>query len=104
MGTFTYGAARRCPAAFIQMSEVVIRLERPASLTPELRAWINSRLGSGRALLTRSRLNGSGPRALLLRVRLESESDDGVDEEVTDLMTDLRLLGLRPALVPERVA
>jgi hypothetical protein len=104
MGTCTYGAEGRRRATSIQMSEVVIRLERPASLTPELRAWINSRLGSGRALLTRSRLNGSGPRALLLRVRLHSESEDGVYEEVTDLMTDLRLLGLRPALVSEQVA
>jgi hypothetical protein len=104
MGTFTYGEGWWLRAPSIQMSEVVIRLERPASLTPELRAWINSRLGSGRALLTRSRLNGSGPRALLLRVRLRSESEDGVYEEVTDLMTDLRLLGLRPALVSEQVA
>jgi hypothetical protein len=104
MGTFTHREAWRRGAPCIQMSEVVIRLERPASLTPELRAWINSRLGSGRALLTRSRLNGSGPRALLLRVRLQSESEDGVYEEVTDLMTDLRLLGLRPALVSEQAA
>jgi hypothetical protein len=81
------------------MSEVVIRLERPASLTPELRAWINHRLGSGRAVLSRSRLNGSGPRDLLLRVELASKSDDAAHEEVTDLMTDLRLLGLRPAVV-----
>jgi hypothetical protein len=86
----------------VAMSEVLIALERPASLTPELRAWIHHRIGSGRALLTRSRLNGPGP-TLLLRVELDAESDDAVDEEVTDLMTDLRLLGLRPALVSQQV-
>lgn len=86
------------------MSEVVIRLERPALVTPELRAWINHRLGSGRAVLSRSRLNGSGPRALLLRVELESNSKDASHEEVTDLMTDLRLLGLRPAVVSQKPA
>jgi hypothetical protein len=83
------------------MSEAVIRLERPALVTAELRAWINHRLGSGRAVLSRSRLNGSGPPTLLLRVELDSESDEAANDEVTDLMTDLRLLGLRPALVAE---
>jgi hypothetical protein len=84
------------------MSEILIALERPALLTPELRAWINHRLGSGRARLTRSRLNGSDP-TLLLRVELDADSGDAVDEEVTDLMTDLRLLGLRPSLVSQQV-
>ena len=86
------------------MSEVTIHLERPALVTPELRAWIHHRLGSGRAGLTRSRLNESGPRALVLRVELRAKSGDAVDEEVADLMTDLRLLGLRPALVSEQFA
>jgi hypothetical protein len=84
------------------MPEVLISLERPALLTPELRAWINHRLGSGRALLTRSRLNGSTP-TLMLRVELDADTDEAVDEEVIDLMTDLRLLGLRPALVSQQV-
>ncbi|MBV8941188.1 MAG: hypothetical protein JO321_09240 [Solirubrobacterales bacterium] len=85
------------------MPEVLIRLERPASLTPELRAWIRQRLGSGRALLTRRRLNGSDPGALLLRVEVAPDARAGVQEEVADLMTDLRLLGLRPTLVSEPV-
>jgi hypothetical protein len=52
------------------MPEVLIRLERPALLTPELRAWLADRMDGGRAVL----------------------------------MTDLRLLGLRPALVSEQLA
>lgn len=32
------------------------------------------------------------------------DSDDEVQDEVGDLMTDLRLLGLRPALVSEQLA
>ncbi|HET9719623.1 MAG TPA: hypothetical protein VFP55_06065 [Solirubrobacteraceae bacterium] len=85
------------------MAEVVIRLERPAMLTPELRAWISHRLGAGRAVLTRGRLNGSERGSLLLRVQMTSVAD-AVDEEVAELMTDLRLLGLRPTLVSEQVA
>jgi hypothetical protein len=81
--------------AFASVPEVLIRLERPASLTPELRAWINHRLGSGHAALTRSRL-GSGDRAVVLRVELRDGSD------IEDLLTDLRLLGLRPNLLSEQ--
>jgi hypothetical protein len=86
------------------MPEVLIRLERPALLTPELRAWLADRMDGGRAVLARERTNGSDRGALLLRVEMTSDSDDEVQDEVGDLMTDLRLLGLRPALVSEQLA
>ena len=82
------------------MEEVLIRLERP-SLTPELRAWI-AHLGAGRAVLTRGRVTGSDRSSLLLRVEM-NPGTGGVDEEIAELMTDLRLLGLRPTLVSEMV-
>jgi|GEM_PF-3327097 len=81
------------------VAEVLILLERPASLTPELRAWINQRAGSGRAVLTRGRVNGSDRPSVMLRVEIESDSEDEAEDEVADLITDLRLLGLRPTLV-----
>jgi hypothetical protein len=86
------------------MPEVLIRLERPALLTPELRAWLADRMDGGRAVLARERTNGSDRGALLLRVEIGDDSDDEVQDEVGDLMTDLRLLGLRPALVSEQLA
>jgi hypothetical protein len=86
------------------MPEVLIRLERPALLTPELRAWLADRMDGGRAVLARERTNGSDRGALLLRVEMSSDLDDEVQDEVGDLMTDLRLLGLRPALVSEQLA
>ncbi len=86
------------------MPEVLIRLERGASLTPELRAWLGDRLGSGRVVLSRSRLNGSGRAAVLLRMELPESSEDATQEGLTDLLTDLRLLGLRPTLLSEQPA
>jgi hypothetical protein len=83
------------------VAQVLIRLDRP-TLTPELRAWINHRLGLGRAVLTRSRLSSSDRSAMLLRLDVQAGPDDGIDDEVTDLLTDLRLLGLRPTLVFEQ--
>ena len=99
------------------MPEVLIRLERPALVTPELRAWLADRMDGGRAVLARERTNGSDRGALLLRVEMGThppgahppgthppDSDGEVQDEVGDLMTDLRLLGLRPALVSEQLA
>jgi hypothetical protein len=86
------------------MPEVVIRLERPATLTPELRAWISHRFGPSRALLSRSRSEGPGESTLLLRVRIDAESPRKLEEEIGDLLTDLRLLGLSPTLLQGNLA
>ena len=66
-------------------------------MTPELRAWINH-LGPGRAVLSRGAAVGPGRHPLLLRITPRSDSDDEIREEIDDLLTDLRLLGLRPTV------
>jgi hypothetical protein len=85
------------------MAEVLIRLQRPALLTPELRAWLAERMDGGRAVLARERSNGSDRGALLLRLEVPNGSAEALESEVADLLTDLRLLGLRPALVSEQL-
>jgi hypothetical protein len=82
--------------------EVRILLQRPALLTPEFRAWIGSRLGSGKVALTRSRSGGSGRSAVLMRVELQADSERAMEEEIADLLTDLRLLGLHPTPLAEQ--
>lgn len=86
------------------MPEVVIRLERPATVTPELRAWISHRFGSNQALLSRTRSEAPGQSTLLLRIRTEAEAGRTLDDEVDDLLTDLRLLGLSPTLLQRSFA
>ena len=86
-----------------RVAEVLIRLQRPALLTPELRAWLADRMEGGRAMIARERANGSHRGGLLLHVEVPGGSDQAVQSEVADLMTDLRLLGLRPALVSEQL-
>ncbi len=82
----------------LRMAEVVIALSPPASLTPELRAWIRQRPNGGRAVLTRRRASQSDPGALVLRMDLAQAPGASADEEIAELITDLRLLGLRPVL------
>ncbi len=55
-------------------------------------------------MLTRSRLNGSGKPSMLLRAEVQADSEAEVEEEVADLLTDLRLLGLRPTLASQQQA
>jgi hypothetical protein len=92
--------ARDCQPSGV--AEAVILLEGGVSMTPELHAWISQRLGSGRAALTRTRLADSDRAAVLLRVEVDGSTEAAMQEEVADLVTDLRLLGLRPTLLSEQ--
>jgi hypothetical protein len=83
------------------VTEIAIALDRPA-LTPEVRAWINNRPGKRRPVLARGRLADRG--AVLLRVDVEAESEIAEQDEVESLLTDLRMLGLRPKLLDKDVA
>jgi len=80
------------------MTEIAIALGRPA-ITPEVRAWLNHRSGAERPVLTRGREAGLARGAVLLRIDLQAASEAEVQDEVESLMTDLRMLGLRPTLL-----
>ncbi len=84
------------------MTDVLIRLARPATMTPELRAWIGDRLGPRRAILTRRR-GGPGEPTLLLRISTDTAVERTNEEDLDDLLTDLRLLGLAPTLLAVQV-
>jgi hypothetical protein len=85
------------------VTEIAIALDRPA-LTPEVRAWINNHPAKRRPVLTRahgSRLNRG---TMLLRIEVDAASEADVQHEVESLLTDLRMLGLRPKLLDKDVA
>jgi hypothetical protein len=50
-------------------------------------------------VLARGRVNGNGHSAVLLRLDVEAASDAETQDEVESLLTDLRMLGLRPTLL-----
>jgi hypothetical protein len=90
------GAAPRCQACFA-VSEMLIEFQRPDSLPEsEMRDWIAARARSRRPWLA---LREPSAQALLLHVELDDDSAEAADEQLTELMLDMRLLGLRPALV-----
>lgn len=81
------------------MAEVLISFRRPASMSDhELRAWVVEQSVVRRLALVLCGQHGLEAQAL--RVRVEAPDDTGLDEELTELITDMRLLGLRPVTVP----
>jgi hypothetical protein len=79
------------------VTEISIALDRPA-LTPEVRAWINNHPAKRRPVLTRGHQSDMSHGAVVLRIEVEA-SEAEVHDEVESLLTDLRMLGLRPKLL-----
>ena len=80
------------------MTEISIALDRPA-LTPEVRAWINNHPAKRRPVLTRGHHSDMTRGAVLLRIEVDASSESELHDEVESLLTDLRMLGLRPKLL-----
>jgi hypothetical protein len=102
MGTCTYSGGRTHRRSWLAVTEIAIALDRPA-LTPEVRAWINNHPAKRRPVLTRGH-SDMGRGAVLLRMEVEGSSEAEVQDEVESLLTDLRMLGLRPKLLDRDVA
>jgi hypothetical protein len=80
------------------VGEVLISFSRPASLAEsEMRAWIAERARSRGPALSLGRPDES--RQHMLRVQMHADSSESAEEQLTDLMLDMRLLGLRPSVV-----
>ena len=65
----------------------------------EMRSWITKRAAGGQPALALRGRDGSSNQARLLRAELHAESIESADEQLADLIMDMRLLGLRPSVV-----
>ena len=65
----------------------------------EIQSWISEQATNGRPALTLSRGNLSNGQVLFVRLALGVSSATAANEQLVDLMMDMRLLGLRPAVV-----
>ncbi len=83
--------------------EVLISLTRPASMSDsEIQAWISKEATSRQPSLVLTRRQLSDGSGLLLRVAPGARSGTAANEQLADLMMDMRLLGLRPTVVSRR--
>ncbi len=82
------------------MADVVIALQRPLSMgVSEMRAWVIGRASARQPALTLSVPEAPSSDRLLLRVELDDDAMGTAEDDFIDLMTDMRLLGLRPEVV-----
>jgi hypothetical protein len=89
-------ACERCA-----MAEVVIAFHRPPTMTAsDMRAWVIDRALVRQRALALSVPDASWGQGLRLRVEIDDGAVETAEEELTDLMMDMRLLGFRPAVVP----
>lgn len=84
-----------------RMAEVLIAFRRPPSMsTSQMHEWVDGLTLEPQGALAVSAPEESGSDGLRLRVRIKDDAVETGVEELADLMTDMRLLGLRPAVVP----
>ena len=82
------------------MAEIVIAFRRPASMTTsEMRAWVVDRALVGPSALTVSVAEASVGRGLRLRVETDDGAAETAEDQLSELMMDMRLLGFHPAVV-----
>ncbi len=85
------------------MAEVVIAFHRPGSMSAsEMRAWVIDRALVRQRALVLSIPEPALGEGMRLRVEIDDSAADAADEELSDLMMDMRLLGFRPAVVAPR--
>ncbi len=83
------------------MAEVAITFEQSASLSKsEVRAWLKERTRAGTPAITLDGADRAECGALVLRVEAPEDWTGAVEDQIADLLMDMRLLGLRPTVGP----
>ena len=87
-----------CAGEHDRMAEVLIFLQRPPTLSEaEMRTWLLERAGTHRPKLAIAEPDHRDAQQALLQVDVEADSVQDARTQLNELMTDMRLVGLRPA-------
>lgn len=83
------------------VAEIVIAFRRPQSMSAsEMRAWVIDRALVRQHALVLSVPEASWGQGFRLRVEIDDSAIEAAEEELSELMMDMRLLGFEPAVVP----
>jgi hypothetical protein len=81
------------------MAEVLIGFRRPESMSEAaMRSWMESRVAARRPVIALGASNDAEPDGVL-RMTVTGHEDGAAEDQIADLMLDMRLLGLRPTVV-----
>jgi hypothetical protein len=65
----------------------------------EMRAWMNERAQARSPAITLGVTDGAGRDPQVLRVKVRGDWTEAADDQLADLIMDMRLLGLRPTIM-----
>ena len=98
MGTVTHRALDAHLAAFRDMAQLVIRFRRPESLSDEeMQTWLSQRAHGRQPAVALARVGDEGEQALVLNLDGHASEEDPYADQLIDLLTDMRLLGMKPS-------
>jgi hypothetical protein len=82
------------------MGEIVIAFRRPPSMSAsEMRGWVIDRALVRQRALALSVPEASWGQGFRLRVEIDDSAAETAEEELSELMMDMRLLGFQPDVV-----
>lgn len=101
MGTNTDSGSAASVAGFVLVVESLIACARHSSISAtDIRGWVNERARAGPPAITLDETDRGESDPLLLRVKVQEDCTEAVEDQLAELMMDMRLLGLRPTVVP----
>jgi hypothetical protein len=82
------------------VAEVLVSFELPWSMSgSEMRAWINERAQTRSPAITLCVTDCADRDPQVLRVQVPGEWTGAAEDQLADLVMDMRLLGLRPTIL-----
>jgi hypothetical protein len=81
--------------------ELLITFARHSSISEtEMRGWVSERARAGPPAITLDETDRGESNPLVLRVEVREDCTEAVEDQLAELLMDMRLLGLRPTVVP----
>jgi hypothetical protein len=81
--------------------ELLVTFARHSSISEtEMRGWVSDRARAGPPAITLDESDRGESDPLLLRVEVQEGGTEAVEDQLAEPLMDMRLLGLRPTVVP----
>lgn len=92
---------RRVWHVFVVVGELPTTCARHSSISStDIRGWVSERARAGPPAITLDEAGRGESDPLVLRVEVREDCTEAVGDQLAELVMDMRLLGLRPTVVP----
>jgi hypothetical protein len=86
---------------FVVVVELLITCAWHSSISAtDIRGWVRERARAGPPAIALDETDPGESDPLVLRVKVREDGAEAVEDQLAELMMDMRLLGLRPTVAP----